>query len=135
MFYKIYSQLIRNFSVCDSKTFHSSDTLAIERIREVFTYTEEHFKEPLSLDNITELLGLGKEHFCRFFFNMRTSYLNYLNKVRLAHAFQNLVNTDIPISEVMEINGFSNQKLFNKTFKQLYGCTPSSVRKEYCNPD
>lgn len=39
----------------------------MERLREVITYVEEHFREPITLDDITALLGLGKEYFCRFF--------------------------------------------------------------------
>ena len=60
---------------------------------------------------------------------MGTSFLQYLNEVRITHIYQDLQNTDHPISEIMAANGFTNQKLFNKTFKNIYGCTPSSIRK------
>jgi AraC-like DNA-binding protein len=30
----------------------------------------------------------------------------------------------------MEENGLTNQKLCNRAFKELYGCTPSSVRSQ-----
>lgn len=103
----------------------------MERIRNVITYVEEHFREPLSLDDAAGLLGLGREYFCRFFKkNMGMTFLNYLSEVRLAHTYEDLLNTNAPISEVMEANGFTNQKLFNSSFKALYGCTPSSIRRE-----
>ena len=60
---------------------------------------------------------------------MGMSFLNYLNEVRVSHIYQDIQNSDAPIAEIIEANGFSNQKLFNKTFKELYGCTPSAVRK------
>ena len=60
---------------------------------------------------------------------MRISFLQYVNEVRITHIYQELQNTDAPITEVMEANGFTNQKLFHKTFKQIYGCTPSAARK------
>lgn len=60
---------------------------------------------------------------------MGTSFLNYLNETRLAHIYGDLITTDAPIAEVMENNGFTNQKLFNRAFKELYGCPPSLVRK------
>ena len=58
------------------------------------------------------------------------TFLNYLNEVRLSHTYEDLLNTNAPISEVMEANGFTNQKLFNAAFKELYGCTPSAARRE-----
>ena len=60
---------------------------------------------------------------------MNLSFLNYLNEVRLAHVYHDLQTSDLPISEIMLQNGLTNQKLFNRTFKELYGCTPSEVRK------
>lgn len=60
--------------------------------------------------------------------NMGMSFLEYINEVRLTHIYQDLIHTDTPISILTEENGFSNQKLFNRLFKELYGCTPSSVR-------
>ena len=35
----------------------------------------------------------------------------------------------MPLWDVASSACFSNQKLFNRTFKEIYGCTPSSVRK------
>lgn len=102
----------------------------MERIRTVITYVEENFQNPISLDEISGLLGYGKEYFCRFFKrNIGTSFLNYVNEVRLSHVYQDLTTTDLSIQEIMEKNGFSSQKLFNQNFKRLYGCTPSQARK------
>ncbi len=128
---QILSRLIRFFSVRQTPSAPTENSLAMERIRDVITYVEEHFREPVSLDDVSGLLGLGKEYFCRFFKkNMGMTFLNYLSEVRLAHTYDDLLNTNAPISEVMEANGFTNQKLFNSSFKSLYGCTPSAVRKE-----
>ena len=91
---------------------------------------EEHYQEPVSLQDAADLAGLGKEAFCRFFKkNIGMSFLRYLNEVRATHIYHDLVNTEDPVSYIMERNGFTNQKLFNRTFKELYGTTPSAVRK------
>jgi len=127
---QILSRLIRFFSVRQNQPATVKDSLAMERIRDVITYVEEHFKEPISLDEIAHLLGLGKEYFCRFFKrNMGMTFLGYLTEIRLVHAYGDLLNTNDPVSQIIEANGFTSQKLFNSAFKALYGCTPSSVRK------
>ena len=128
---QILSRLIRFFAVRRPLPEPAEDNLAMERIRDVITYVESHFREPVALDDVAGLLGLGKEYFCRFFRkNMGMTFLNYLNEVRLSHTYEDLLNTNAPISEVMEANGFTNQKLFNAAFKELYGCTPSAARRE-----
>jgi AraC-like DNA-binding protein len=102
----------------------------VERIRKVIQYVESHYTEPVSLEDAAGLLGIGKEYFCRFFKkNMGISFLRYVNQVRASHIYQDLIHTDLAIAEIMEKNGFTNQKLSNRTFKELYGCTPSKIRK------
>lgn len=60
---------------------------------------------------------------------MGISFLQYVNQVRISHIYHDLVHTDLTIQEISEKNGFTNQKLCNRMFKELYGCTPSKIRK------
>lgn len=127
---QVLGHLLRYFSTITTAPFSEMDQLTRERIQSMLSYVEEHYTEPISLQEISEHLGLGKEYFCRFFKkNMNQSFLSYLNEVRLTHVYKDLQTTDLPVSEIMEKNGWTNQKLFNRTFKELYGCTPSEVRK------
>ncbi len=127
---QIFSRLIRFFSTNTAPQSSNKDMMTMERLREVITYVEKHFQEPVTLQDMADLLGIGKEYFCRFFKkNMGMSFLQYVNEVRITHIYQDLIHTDTPVYELMEENGFTNQKLFNKTFRTLYGCTPSAVRK------
>jgi AraC-like DNA-binding protein len=57
------------------------------------------------------------------------SFHRYLNEMRLAHIYQDIISTQDSIKEIAERNGMINQKLFNHTFKELYGCNPSVIRK------
>lgn len=131
---QVLAQLIRHFSrksAPDEIGLSSADRTSFNRIRDVITYVEEHFREPISLQDIAGHLGLGREYFCRFFKkNMGMSFLRYLNEVRISHVYRDLEQTDAPIAEIAEKNGFLNQKLFNRTFREVYGCTPSAVRRK-----
>lgn len=131
---QVLAQLIRHFSrksAPDEIGLSSADRTSFNRIRDVITYVEEHFREPISLQGIAGHLGLGREYFCRFFKkNMGMSFLRYLNEVRISHVYRDLEQTDAPIAEIAEKNGFHNQKLFNRTFREVYGCTPSAVRRK-----
>lgn len=126
---QVLAHLFRYFSVKKAANASPVDKLSLERIRSVISYVEEHFQERISLQEIADHLGLGREYFCRFFKkNMGMSFLQYVNEVRVSHIYQDLLRTDAPIYELAEQNGFHNQKLFNRMFKEIYGCTPSAVR-------
>jgi len=51
--------------------------------------------------------------------------------VRISHAGRILMNTDKSISEVMQESGFTNQTIFNRLFKEIYGMTPRQARNNY----
>lgn len=127
---QIISKLILHFSTDSAPLIKDADKLTMNRIRTVIEYVEAHFTDPISLQDVADLLGFRKEYFCRFFKkNIGISFLQYLNTVRASHIYYDLIHTEEPIQSLMEKNGFTNQKLFNHTFKQLYGCTPSHIRK------
>ena len=127
---QLLARLLRHFSVSTANLSAPVDMTTMARIRSVITYTEAHFREAVTLGDAAGALGLGKEAFCRFIKkNMGISYLNYLSEVRLSHVYKDLLDTDASVGEIMAANGFTNQKLFNRQFKALYGQTPSSVRR------
>lgn len=128
---QVLAHLIRHFSRKTVPDGRKADRRTMDRILQMIRYIEEHYQEPLSVGELAEQLGLTKEYFCRFFKkSMGMSFLQYLSEVRISHIYQDLVRSDKSIQEIAEFHGFYNQKLFNQTFKKVYGCTPSSVRKQ-----
>jgi AraC-like DNA-binding protein/mannose-6-phosphate isomerase-like protein (cupin superfamily) len=127
----IYGHLLQHFSTTAIPATTAVDELSKNRLRDVITYVQDHFTEPIALQDVSDLLGLTREYFCRFFKkNMGMSFLEYLMQVRLSHLYHDLTVSDQPISVLMEENGLYNQKLCNNAFKKLYGCTPSAVRNK-----
>lgn len=132
---QILSRLLRFFSHSVISRDIDFSISSFDRLRIIITYVEEHFRAPISLQEGADQLGFTKEYFCRFFKkNMGISFLKYINEIRLTHIYQDLIHTDTPIAVLIEENGFLNQKLFNRLFKELYGCTPSSVRASAKHP-
>ncbi len=127
---QIFARVIQFFSHPQGKVPAGTDQLTAQRVRSVITYVIAHYREEIGVQDVADLLGFSKEYFCRFFKKaMGKTFLQYLNEVRAAHVYQDLEGTDLPVIEIMERNGFTNQKLFNRVFKEIYGCTPRSVRK------
>ena len=115
--------------------------LVEEKIRHNDAYYPMWFRELLGRFHINDFLKLGlddilapfhfnKSYLCRRF-RQYTGYTmtEYLNQIRLQQAAFQLQYTDNTILSICNNVGFSSVSYFNKLFKQTYGVTPKSFRK------
>ena len=132
----------RLFALAGTLVKYFSQPLALEesklqrsdmsRLEPLLEYTQVHHGEDLTLDFAAGSMGLNKEYFCRLFKkNMGISYLTYLNQVRATAVCRELETSEDPISVIAERHGFTNPKMLNQYFRELYGCTPSEKRKAF----
>ena len=102
----------------------------MERLACIADYVDEHYKEPITLQQGAGLLALNPEYFSRFFKKyMGVTFMDYVYAIRLKAAAHEILNTDLTIQTIMENNGFTNPKHFNKIFFEKYGVTASVFRK------
>ncbi|GAM67060.1 transcriptional regulator [Vibrio sp. JCM 19236] len=57
------------------------------------------------------------------------SFSQHLKKLRLNMACDLLMNTDLPISQIIERVGYDNQANFNRQFKAYRELTPTAYRE------
>ena len=82
------------------------------------------------LDAILEDAFYSQEHICRMFRkHLGMTMTEYLNEKRLDHAVNLLIYDSVSISQICNELGFSSISYFNKIFKQKFGITPSTFRK------
>lgn len=99
------------------------------RLKEIIDYVEQNYSEPLNLKEVASLVALNPEYFCRSFKKYTGfTFMEYVNLVRLTHIHSDLLDTDDSITVIQERHGFTNYKVFNRMFKEAYGCTPSKLR-------
>lgn len=126
---EILAILLESFSAPITKTVSENRIGNMERLEEICDFVEHHYQEEITLGEAAEEIGLNKEYFCRFFKqNTGTSFIRYVNEVRISHIYQDLLHSSEGILEITERHGFFNQKLFYRMFKEKYGCTPKQVR-------
>ncbi|MCR5255177.1 MAG: AraC family transcriptional regulator [Acetatifactor sp.] len=132
--FELLYQLYHNFSSPLSESDLRKKQKNFERISLIMDYTNEHFMNPISLDEISSVACLQKEYFCHFFKNqMGLTYLDYLNELRLSHIKEDLSSTDMPVKDILEKNGFTNYKLFRRLFYNKLKTTPTQYRKNLSN--
>jgi len=101
----------------------------LSRLKEVMDYVEQNYMEPLSLKEAASLVALNPEYFCRSFKKYTGfTFMEYVNLVRLTHIHSDILDTDDNITSIQERHGFTNYKVFNRMFKESFGCTPSKLR-------
>lgn len=96
----------------------------------VTNYIDEHYTEGVSLDEVAGKTGISRYYVSHLFKElMDTTFVGYVNELRLNRAAMLLVTTDKPIIEIASVSGFNNLSNFNRAFKMHFGKTPSAYRK------
>lgn len=99
-------------------------------LRRITDYINENFCENISLDTIAQTTGLSRYYVSHLFKElMNTTFVNYVNELRLTRAAMLLTTTDIPVIEIAGMSGFNNISNFNRAFNMYYDSTPSKYRK------
>lgn len=99
-------------------------------LRRITEYINENYCDIITLDTIAQTTGLSRYYISHLFKElMNTTFINYLNELRLARAAMLLTTTDTPVIEIAGMSGFNNISNFNRAFKMYYNITPSKYRK------
>ena len=92
-------------------------------------YIDKHKTEELSLANVAKAAGASVFHFCKVFHKTTgLKFTDYVARVRLEDARTRLLNPNVRISEIAYDVGFQSLTQFNRTFKRVFGQSPSEFR-------
>ncbi len=101
----------------------------VEKARD---YILSHFKENISLQQLSSHCLVSPFHFSRLFKKFtRESPHQYLNAVRLTHARVLLTETNFPVSGIAYECGFNSPEHFVTAFKQYHKINPSALRRQH----
>lgn len=108
---------------------------AAENLRPVLAYIQEHFADPITIEELARLSHLSKSYFMSCFKQtFGLGAVEYLTQLRIKAACEALRSTTRSVSEIAYDNGFRNLSNFNRQFRSKVGCTPQMYRKEFQNP-
>jgi AraC-like DNA-binding protein len=106
-----------------------SDSRRVQKVQE---YINEHYKEYLRLNVLSDLIKMTPVAFSRFF-KLRTGkgLMDYIIDIRLGHATRLLVDSTMSISEICYECGFNNMSNFNRLFRKRKSLSPKEFRENY----
>ncbi len=118
-----------NQSQRDTNTKYKYDRAKIEKLSQ---FIEDHYHQPITLADLALQLNTSESSVHRIFeAHFYESFSQYLKKIRLNHAAELLISTDLPISLVAEKVGYHNQANFNRLFKGYKKTTPRQYRCQF----
>jgi len=115
------------FSIFKGNKFHDDEAILIAQ-----NHIESSFKEKLVIDDLAELVHLGRRTFQRRF--QKATHLTvkeYIRKVKIEAAKKLLEESNLPVNDVMYESGYNDTKAFRYTFKKVAGVSPLVYRKKY----
>lgn len=102
------------------------------RIKKVLEYIHTDPYRAFTLEELSAQSGVRKTMFLQFFRHMTgTSPTQYIINLRLEHARDLLLETQLPISQIAEHCGFSDPFYFSRRFKARFLLSPQQYRKAH----
>lgn len=99
------------------------------RIATAVRFIELNFRQPLSLEELSALVGISPYHFLRTFRQVvGLTPHQFLMRRRLREAAVRLRTTDELVLDVALDAGFGDLSNFNHTFRAVFGTTPTKYR-------
>ncbi|MBO2943300.1 helix-turn-helix transcriptional regulator [Paenibacillus sp. F411] len=99
-------------------------------VQHVITFVEQHYDEPLTLDEIAKAVHLSKPYLSAIFKEVTgTTVLKYVYSRRINQAKILLwLHPDMTVTEAGRAAGFNHLAHFSRMFKEMVGASPEEYR-------
>ena len=94
-------------------------------------YIDHHFKESLTLDQLADEAHMNKYYLSHAFKQeYGISPINYMISRRLEESKYLLAETDLSMSQIAQLLGFSSLSYFSQVFRKTQGLSPMEYRQD-----
>lgn len=119
-------RLMRNVSF----TVTTATPLVSRQCDMIKRYIDANYKESLSLDDLSRVVHINKFYLAHAFKNeYGISPINYMISRRIEESRYLLRETDMSLSQIARVLGFSSASYFSQSFRRSEGVSPIEYRK------
>ena len=102
-----------------------------QTVEKVCAYVKEHLADDLSLVRLADLMDYSSTYLSRIFKEVKgIGYNDYVVECRMECAAWLLGGTKQPLSEIAAQVGYASSSYFIRTFRKVFGMTPTEYRKQ-----
>jgi len=122
-----------SYEILSSPYFNIIENSAeAHKIDKVFDYIFRHFKEEISLQEVSGIIPMSPAAFCRFFkAKTNRTLIEFVKELRIGNAAKLLLEGKHNVTEACYNSGYNNISNFNKHFKEVKGMSPRDFLKQY----
>lgn len=103
-----------------------------EPVKRAQVFIENNFQQKITVDQLAEMLSVGKRSLERRFKKATANTLNeYAQRVKIEAAKKHLEMSSKKITDIMYEVGYSDTKTFRTSFKTVTGLLPKEYRNKY----
>jgi len=115
-----------------SQNFSSNNNHINPAIESIIDYSFKNYLEPITLNKVAAIAKMSIPTFCRFFKkNIKKTYFEFLQELRINHACKLLKDVDKPVIEICYESGYNSWSHFSKQFKAAKKMTPTMYKKNF----
>jgi AraC family transcriptional regulator len=123
------AHLLRNYATRKHILKEYEDGLPKHKLKQALEYMNAHLSENVSLEVVSDELGISQFHFCRLFKQSTgVSPHAYLIQQRVERSKHLLKQKELTINEIAVCCGFANPSHFAKHFRKHTGISPKQFR-------
>ena len=123
--------IIKHKLFTDEKIADKRSTGQLVPFKRVVSYIEQNYAQKIMLADLAKTAGMTPKYFCSFFYGMtRKTPIEYVNNYRIERACEQLLSTEMSITDIGLNCGFNEISYFIKTFRKAIGTTPHQYRKK-----
>ena len=101
------------------------------RMRQIVKYVDENRQNHVSLSELADEMFTATSTLSRLFQKQTgMKFAEFVNRVRIYFAAEDLMATSKAVTKIAVDNGFSNASVMNRVFRQYYQCTPVEYREK-----
>lgn len=128
---KIWETVYENANISESIPAAKATAHTQAQLQIMMQYIHKNYSEHITLADIAQTVSVSKSSALNIFNKyLRISPVSYLINYRLKRATKLLASTDSSIYSIASNTGFENVGYFCRSFKELFGVTPSEYRKK-----
>lgn len=128
---KVWETVYENANISESIPAAKATAHTQAQLQIMMQYIHKNYSEHITLADIAQTVSVSKSSALNIFNKyLRISPVSYLINYRLKRAAKLLASTDNSIYSIASNTGFENAGYFCRSFKELFGVTPSEYRKK-----
>lgn len=123
----LHKNMLKTYTrmVAEKRSNNPNSALATK----VSSYVEQHLTDPISVQDLANVLELNRSYLSSQFKKETGINLNdYINRMKIDEATRLLLTTDRSVADIASLLAFSSQSYFQAVFKKQIGMTPAKYR-------